>query len=85
MIVPLAQACCAVLVPDMRGYGDSDKLTGDDGYDARALAEEFRALVAAIGRYWPTCDRQDLEFEPPTSDILREQVLMTQGAHRGSS
>jgi pimeloyl-ACP methyl ester carboxylesterase len=39
----------AVLVPDMRGYGDSDKPAGTEGYDARALAEEFRALVSKIG------------------------------------
>jgi pimeloyl-ACP methyl ester carboxylesterase len=39
----------AVLVPDMRGYGDSDKPAGTEGYDARALAEEFRALVHKIG------------------------------------
>lgn len=45
----LARAGMAVLVPDMRGYGDSDKPDGNDGYDARALAEECRALVAAIG------------------------------------
>ena len=29
----------------MRGFGDSDKLAGNNGYDARALAEEGRALV----------------------------------------
>lgn len=45
----LAEAGYAVLVPDMRGYGDSDKPAGNDGYDARALAEEFRALVKQIG------------------------------------
>ncbi len=45
----LAQAGYAVLVPDMRGYGDSDKPSGTEGYDARALAEEFRALVRQIG------------------------------------
>ncbi|MBN3950057.1 MAG: alpha/beta hydrolase [Nostoc sp. NMS7] len=45
----LAQAGYAVLVPDMRGYGDSDKPAGTKGYDARALAEEFRALVLKIG------------------------------------
>lgn len=44
----LAEAGYAVLVPDMRGYGDSDKPEGTDGYDARALAEEFRALVRQI-------------------------------------
>jgi len=35
----LAEAGLAVLVPDMRGFGDSDKPDGDDGYDARALAQ----------------------------------------------
>jgi pimeloyl-ACP methyl ester carboxylesterase len=45
----LAKAGLSVLVPDMRGYGDSDKPSGNDGYDARSLAEEGRALVAAIG------------------------------------
>ena len=45
----LAEAGLAVLVPDMRGYGDSDKPEGNEGYDARALAEECRALVAATG------------------------------------
>jgi pimeloyl-ACP methyl ester carboxylesterase len=45
----LAEAGYAVLVPDMRGYGDSDKPSGNDGYDSRALAQEFRALVRQIG------------------------------------
>jgi pimeloyl-ACP methyl ester carboxylesterase len=45
----LIEAGCCVLIPDMRGYGDSDKPEGTDGYDARSLAEEFRALVAAVG------------------------------------
>jgi pimeloyl-ACP methyl ester carboxylesterase len=45
----LADAGCAVLVPDMRGYGDSDKPPGSDGYDGRGLAEEFRSLVREIG------------------------------------
>ena len=45
----LAEAGMAVLVPDMRGYGDSDKPAGNDGYDARALSEEMRALIAEIG------------------------------------
>jgi pimeloyl-ACP methyl ester carboxylesterase len=45
----LADAGMAVLVPDMRGYGDSVKSVGNMGYDARALAEECRALVAAAG------------------------------------
>ena len=45
----LARAGMSVLVPDMRGYGDSDKPAGTEGYDARALAEECRALVREIG------------------------------------
>ena len=45
----LVGAGLAVLVPDMRGYGDSDKPDGVAGYDARALAQEMRALVAEIG------------------------------------
>jgi pimeloyl-ACP methyl ester carboxylesterase len=45
----LAEAGLAVLIPDMRGYGDSDKPDGAKGYDARALAEEGRALVAELG------------------------------------
>lgn len=45
----LARAGYAVLVPDMRGYGDSDKPEGTAGYDGLALAEEFRALVRQIG------------------------------------
>jgi len=45
----LAKAGLAVLIPDMRGYGDSDKPAGNDGYDARSLAEECRALIKVIG------------------------------------
>jgi len=44
----LANAGLAVLVPDMRGYGDSDKPAGTAGYDARALAQEFRALCGQL-------------------------------------
>lgn len=44
----LAESGFSVLVPDMRGYGDSDKPEGTTGYDARALAEEFRRLVRQI-------------------------------------
>ena len=49
IMTDLAAAGRSVLVPDMRGYGDSDKPGGTDGYDNRALAEEFRALVRQIG------------------------------------
>ena len=36
-----------VVAPDTRGYGDSDKPAA--GYDARTLAEDFRALVQQLG------------------------------------
>jgi pimeloyl-ACP methyl ester carboxylesterase len=45
----LADAGSSILVPDMRGYGDSDKPVGNEGYDGIALAEEFRSLVQQIG------------------------------------
>jgi pimeloyl-ACP methyl ester carboxylesterase len=45
----LAEAGYRVLVPDMRGYGDSDKPAGTKGYDGHALAEEFRLLIRTIG------------------------------------
>lgn len=48
VMTPLARAGCPVLVPDMRGYGDSDKPAGTTGYDGRALAEELRALRTRI-------------------------------------
>ena len=37
-----------LFAPDLRGFGDSDKPDGVDGYDSRALAEEFRVLVREI-------------------------------------
>ena len=45
----LAEAGFQVLVPDMRGYGDSDKPEGSDGYDARSLANEIRGLARELG------------------------------------
>jgi pimeloyl-ACP methyl ester carboxylesterase len=45
----LAEAGFSILAPDMRGYGDSDKPAGTEGYDARALSEQFRELVRQTG------------------------------------
>ncbi|SHN20091.1 alpha/beta fold hydrolase [Chitinophaga sp. CF418] len=45
----LADAGFHILVPDMRGYGDSDKPEGSEGYDARTIYGDFRALVNGIG------------------------------------
>lgn len=39
----------SVLVPDMRGFGDSDKPAGTHGYDGLAIAEEIRGLVQHLG------------------------------------
>jgi pimeloyl-ACP methyl ester carboxylesterase len=44
----LVEAGWAVLVPDMRGYGDSAKPAGSEGYDGRAIAAGMRALVGQI-------------------------------------
>jgi pimeloyl-ACP methyl ester carboxylesterase len=44
----LAKAGFSVLIPDMRGYGDSDKPEGTTGYDARSLANEARELVQRL-------------------------------------
>ena len=44
----LTKAGLSVLVPDMRGYGDSDKPAGTTGYDARTISEDFRALVKKL-------------------------------------
>ena len=40
MMPMLAAAGFAVLAPDMRGYGDSDKPGGKDGYELRQSAHE---------------------------------------------
>lgn len=44
----LANAGFSVLIADMRGYGDSDKPEGINGYDARSLANEARALAQTL-------------------------------------
>jgi pimeloyl-ACP methyl ester carboxylesterase len=44
----LAEAGLSVLVPDLLGFGDSEKPEGVIGYDARALAEQIRELVRVL-------------------------------------
>src|SRR4051794_41566934 len=43
-IAPLAQAGFEVIVPDLRGYGDSD-LSADDVYDLAVYSRDVHALV----------------------------------------
>src|SRR5476649_1661358 len=45
----LDRAGLSVVIPDMRGIGDSDKNEGIEGYEERALENECRALVAQLG------------------------------------
>ena len=42
-LIPLLASEHTVVVPDMRGYGDSDK--PESGYDGLSLVADFRALV----------------------------------------
>jgi pimeloyl-ACP methyl ester carboxylesterase len=44
----LAERGYAVLVPDMRGYGDSAKPEGPAAFDGEMLARDFQALVKEI-------------------------------------
>jgi pimeloyl-ACP methyl ester carboxylesterase len=41
MMPLLAHAGCSVLAPHMRGFGDSAKPEGTDGYDWNSLATNF--------------------------------------------
>jgi pimeloyl-ACP methyl ester carboxylesterase len=46
-VMPLLSEHYTVIVPDVRGYGDSDK--PDAGYDARTIGREIRGLVRQLG------------------------------------
>jgi pimeloyl-ACP methyl ester carboxylesterase len=46
-VMPALAERYTVIVPDMRGYGDSSK--PEQGYDAQTLAEDFRQLVHQLG------------------------------------
>ena len=48
-IGPLAEAGFSVLVPDLRGYGLSDKPAGREPYRLRHLAADVAALVRSTG------------------------------------
>lgn len=46
-VLPLLAQNHTVIVPDMRGFGDSDKPAA--GYDAHTLVADFRALLRHLG------------------------------------
>ncbi|GAA1981148.1 alpha/beta hydrolase [Catenulispora subtropica] len=48
-VYPLAEAGFRVLIPDMRGYGDSSRPEDPDGYDALTLAADLVGLLDALG------------------------------------
>jgi pimeloyl-ACP methyl ester carboxylesterase len=50
VIAPLAAAGHRVIVPDQRGYGDSDKPRDVDAYRVDLLADDIAGLVRALGR-----------------------------------
>jgi pimeloyl-ACP methyl ester carboxylesterase len=49
VIVPLTKAGYRVILPDQRGYGDSDKPQGVDAYQVDRLGDDIAGLVAALG------------------------------------
>jgi pimeloyl-ACP methyl ester carboxylesterase len=48
-VLPALAARFTVIVPDLRGFGDSDKPLA--GYDARTVAEDVRQLVSRLGHH----------------------------------
>ena len=46
-VVPALLDQFAVVCPDLRGYGDSDKPR--DGYDKRSMAKDIREVMSALG------------------------------------
>jgi pimeloyl-ACP methyl ester carboxylesterase len=61
-VAPLLAARHRVVVPDMRGYGESDKPEG--GYDGLSLVEDLRALCAALGVERPLVVGHDMGALP---------------------
>ena len=46
-LIPLMAKDYTLIMPDMRGYGDSSK--PDEGYDPKTLTEDFRSLMQELG------------------------------------
>jgi pimeloyl-ACP methyl ester carboxylesterase len=49
VMAPLAKAGFCVIVPDQRGYGDSDKPDDVDDYQVDRLGDDVANLIAALG------------------------------------
>ena len=49
VIAPLTQAGYRVIIPDQRGYGDSDKPRGVESYDVDRLGDDIAGLITALG------------------------------------
>lgn len=49
VIVPLTKAGYRVILPDQRGYGDSDKPQGVDAYAVDRLGDDIAGLITALG------------------------------------
>jgi len=49
VIAPLTAAGYRVIIPDQRGYGDSDKPRGVEAYDVDRLGDDIAGLIAALG------------------------------------
>jgi pimeloyl-ACP methyl ester carboxylesterase len=49
VMAPLAKAGFRVIVPDQRGYGDSDKPASVDDYQIDRLGDDVANLIAALG------------------------------------
>lgn len=61
-LAPLLAQHATVIVPDMRGYGESDKPAS--GYDARTLKDDVRALIAELGLTNPVVMGHDMGALP---------------------
>ena len=49
VVAPLTQAGYRVIIPDQRGYGDSDKPRGVESYDVDRLGDDIANLITALG------------------------------------
>jgi len=62
MVTPLLAAAADVIVPDLRGFGESDKLAADPArqYTAAAQARSLIALIGELGLHRPVLAGYDI-------------------------